>query len=261
MKNLLLVVACGLLSHTVWAQPTAGRIQYEVAQKTDHSRMSIIINGQMVKPGSPDFPTDLPDTRTFGMTLSFAGGYAKEERENNAVRIVSDGPGGGVSQMTKLDRPFEEVTYVKLADGTASTVVAVKKDGVSTLYRAELPVGHPAEWKDTDQTKKIAGYACHKATVPFKGETYTVWYTTDLPFTYSPVRELTPTKGVVLALEGTTEQYRASKVDAKAAVTAADVQPAAQAQVVTAAELKDLREKARADFRQRMVDEVRPGRN
>lgn len=261
----LLFTALLLVTGLSAAQPlhaqSTGRISYEVARRVDPSKMHIVINGQEVRPGSPDFPADIPDTRTSSQTLSFAGDFAKETQEGGGMMIRTTlegpggpGPGGRAPQTTNLGRPFEESTYLNLKERSAATVLTIKKDDKATEYRADAPIGKTDGWQLTEQTKKIAGYTCRKALVPFRKETYTVWLTTELPFTYSPIRELTPDKGVVLAVEGSMEQFRATKVDLKAAVADADVRPTAQAQSVTAAELKDLREKARADFRQRMVD-------
>jgi hypothetical protein len=253
---LLLVTGLSVVQH-LHAQ-TAGRISYEASRRIDPSQLRIVVNGQEVRPGSPDFPADIPDVRSFGQTLSFAGGYAKEAQEGGSfsVRVDQGGPGGGsrAPQTTNLGRPFEEATYLNLKDRSAATVLTVKKDDQATEYRADAPIGKTEGWQLTDQTKKIAGYTCRKATVPFRKETYTVWLTTELPFTYSPIRELTPDKGVVLAVEGSSEQFRATKVDLKAPVAEAEVRPTAQARQVSEAELKDLRDKARADFRQRMMD-------
>jgi hypothetical protein len=214
----------------------------------------IIVNGQAIKPGSPEFPTDIPESRSFGMTLVFAGNYAKEQREGGSAIIrTMEGGAGAAPQITSLPRPVEETVYLDLANRNTTTVLTVKKDDAPSSYRTDAPIAAPAGWTVSNQTKKIAGYNCRKATVPYKKETYTVWFTTDLPFTYSPVRDLTPEKGVVLALESEQEQFRATKVDLKA-VPEADVQPSATAQKVTAAELKDVREKAMADFRQRMME-------
>ncbi|MBF9140663.1 GLPGLI family protein [Hymenobacter properus] len=256
-KNLFLTLTLGLLATGAALAQTSGRISYEATQRVDLSKVHIVINGQQVKPGSPDFPADIPETRSFGLNLSFAGPAGKEEREGGGmtmrtVTMNGDGP-AAAPQMTNFARPFEEATYLDLANRATTTVLTVKKDDASTTYRADAPVPAPTGWNLTGQTKKIAGYTCRKATVPYKKETYTVWYTTDLPFTYSPVRELTPDKGVVLALESEQEQYRAAKVDLKP-VPAAEVQPVATAQKVTPAELKDLREKTLADFRQKMME-------
>jgi GLPGLI family protein len=167
------------------------------------------------------------------------------------VTLNGDGP-AVAPQITNIARPFEEAIYLDLANRATTTVLTVKKEDAPTIYRADAPVAAPTGWNISSQTKKIAGYTCRKATVPYKKETYTVWFTTDLPFTYSPVRDLTPEKGVVLALESEQEQFRAAKVDLKP-VPDAEVKPVATAQKVTPAELKDLREKALADFRQKMV--------
>ncbi|MBD2722489.1 GLPGLI family protein [Hymenobacter armeniacus] len=253
-KDLVLTCSLGLLAAGAALAQTSGRINYEATQRTDMSQVRVIINGQAVKPGSPDFPTDIPESRSFGLTLSFAGNYAKEQREGGAMvmRTVEGGP-GAAPQVSSIARPIEETVYLDLANRTTTTVLTVKKDDGATAYRSEAPIPAPANWTVTAQTKKIAGYTCRKATVPYKKETYTVWFTTDLPFTYSPVRDLTPEKGVVLALESEDQQYRAAKVDLKP-VPEAEVQPNATAQKVTPAELKDAREKAMADFRQKMME-------
>ena len=265
-KNLAFSFALGLLAAGAAVAQASGRINYEATQRTDLSKASITVNGQAVKPGSPDFPTDLPESRSFGLTLSFANNYAKEQREGGGmtVRTVTmNGTGeapAGAPQISNLARPFEEVTYLDLANRSITTVLTVKKDDVPTAYRTDAPIEAAANWTVTTQTKKIAGYTCRKATVPFKKETYTVWFTTELPFTYSPVRGLTPEKGVVLALESEQEQFRAAKVDLKA-VPEAEVKPSATAQKVTVAEMKDARDKALANFRQKMMEGRMGGRN
>ncbi|GAB2476725.1 hypothetical protein GCM10011375_21120 [Hymenobacter qilianensis] len=250
-----LLLAFGMSAASSLQAQTTGRISYEGTRRIDPNQRRIVINGQEVKPGSPDFPADLPDVRSFGQTLSFAGDYAREAQEGGGamVRIVEGGP-NSAPQTTNIGRPFEETVFLNLKDRTYATVVSVKKDDQTTEYRADAPFAKPENWQLTAQTKKIAGYTCRKATVPFRKETYTVWITTDLPFTYSPIRDLTPEKGVVLAVEGSGEQFKATKVDLKAPVKEAEVRPSTQAQMVTVAELNDVREKARADFRSRMME-------
>lgn len=255
-KTLALTCPFGLLLAGAAAAQTSGRIRYEVTQRIDPSQLHIVINGQVAKPGSPDFPTaDIPDSRTFGMSLAFAGNYAREQREGGAMRTLVGGP-NAAPQNSVVKRPFEETTYLDLAGRATTTVLTVKKDAATTAYRSDAPYLAPTGWTMTGQTKKIAGYTCRKATAPFRKETYTVWVTTELPFTYSPVRELMPDRGVVLALEGEREQYQATKIDPKP-VPEAEVRPTQTAQIVTPAELKDLREKAQADFRQRLMEDLR----
>lgn len=254
MLPLLLLVA-GLLGTASARAQTSGRIQYEVTKRIDPSAIRVVVNGEVVKPGSPNYPTDIPETRTSGLTLTFAGSYAKETRESGALSTTttSVNGAGGVPQTTVVKSPFEETTYVDLPGRAVATVLTVTKDNATTAYRSNAAFAAPSGWKLTGQTRKIAGYACHKATAPHQKETYTIWYTTDLPFTYSPVRELMPEKGVVLQLESEKEQYQATKVDPKA-VAEAEVRPLETAQTVTPAELKDLRAKAQADFRQRLIE-------
>jgi hypothetical protein len=234
---------------------TSGSISYEAMRRVDPSKMKMIINGEEVKPGSHEAPPDMPDVRTFSLQLVFSGNYAKEENDGAApvMHRVEAGPGsgGGNSQTIKLEPPFIEKKYLDLASQKYVEVVEIKKDGETKAYRSEEPFKKASEWKETGQTRKIAGYNCRKATSPWKGETYTIWYTTDLPFTYSPIKGLTPEKGVVLQLEGSEESFKAMKVESKA-VAESEVIPSAQAEIVTAEQLTEIREKAMATFHQKM---------
>ena len=236
---------------------SSGQLTYEVVRKVDPGNMRIMINGEQVKPGDPNFPTDIPDTRTFSQQLSFAGDHAREDRSDEGAvirRIVETG--AGAPQTTNMGRPFTEQLFVDLANQKTITLLTVGKENEAKTYRSEMPIQRADNWQVTDQTKKIAGYTCRKATVPFRKETYTVWYTTDLPLTYSPIRELTPEKGVVLLIEGSREQYKATKFTAKA-VDPSTLQPVATAQLVTAAQLADIRQKASADFQQQLMSRER----
>ncbi|GAB3920482.1 GLPGLI family protein [Larkinella terrae] len=266
------------------AQPKSGKISYEVMQKVDFSQMKIVINGQEVRPGSADAPTDLPETRSFSQQFIFSGNHGKEEQDRNvgggiSIRQVSmdvrqddrgPGPGGpgpgGPAGATIPDgrgnrnfsgRPFERNLFFDLAAQKAVEVVTVKKDSVTKSYQMDLPMTKATGWQETDKTKKIAGYLCKKATVPFRNLSYTVWYTTELPFTYSPIPSLTPEKGVVLQIESDNEAYKATKV-AEQSVSESDVMPPKTAQVVTPDEMNTIRQKAMADFRQQMMNNLQP---
>lgn len=254
IKMLLLGLSTALFS-PAFAQ-TSGQITYEVAKKIDPSALRIVINGEVVKPGDANFPADIPDTRTFGQKVLFTDKYAKETIENGGGMMVKTirggGPGMGVPKTTQLGRPYEETSFVDLVQQQTLTVLTVGKDKEVKTYHAQTPIKRAEGWQLTDQTKKIAGYVCRKATVPFQKETYTVWFTTDLPITYSPIRELTPERGVVLLIESSREQFRASKVSSSG-VAATDVTPGQMGQTATEEQLKDIREKARADFQQKMM--------
>ncbi|NEU66346.1 GLPGLI family protein [Spirosoma agri] len=252
------------------APPTAGKITYEGMRRIDPSQMRMVVNGQEVRPGSagaPDAPEGMPDVLSFTQKLVFAGTMAKEERDRpqNMMRRSRDGDGagssgnaGGPPRAMRMGAPFEQQTYLDLANKTRIDVMTVKRDSTSqTTYRSEKPMPTASDWQTSEKTKKIAGYTCHKATATRRKETYTVWYTTDLPFTYSPVADLTPPTGVVLQIESDSESFKATAVSSEA-VAATAVQPPTDAKVITADEMEQIRRKTMADFRQKMMSSM-PG--
>ncbi len=252
--KILALLATGLLAALPALAQPGGHLQYEVTRRVDPSEIRVVVNGQLVRPGSPDYPTDIPETTTTSLSLAYAGHYARETRKGGATRTTTTGGPTAAPQTTEVKRPFEEATYLDLASRTVSTLLTVQAENATTAYCSDEPYAAPTHWTLLPQTKKVAGYLCHKATAPFKQETYTIWYTTDLPFTYSPVRGLMPEKGVVLQLESKKEQYQATRTDQKP-VAETEVRPTQTVQKVTPAELKDHREKAMADFRQRLMAE------
>ncbi|WP_138990408.1 GLPGLI family protein [Larkinella sp. C7] len=250
------------------AQPTAGKISYEVMQKIDFSQIKMVINGQEVRPDGADAPAGMPETRSFVQHFIFSGTHGKEEQDRNSgggimVRqVIQDGGGGpgpgpggpeGRGNRNFNGRPFERAVYYDLAAQKTVEVLAIKKDSVTRFYQTEIPQKRVTGWQETDKTKKIAGYLCKKATVPFKNMSYTVWYTTELPFTYSPISSLTPEKGVVLQIESDNEAFKATKIAAQD-VKESDVMLPQTAQVVTPEELNTIRQKAMADMRQQMMN-------
>ena len=186
---------------------------------------------------------------------------AKEERDRPQgmmFRRQPDGAAGGDGQRPqrtgpRMSSPFEQETFLDLANRKRIDLLTVKKDSVTKeTYRSEKPMPAATDWVATDKTKKIAGYVCHKATATHRKMPYTIWYTTDLPFTYSPVADLTPPQGVVLLIESDNESYKATGVSMEA-VAASAVQPPADAKTVTSEEMEQLRRKGMADFRQKMM--------
>lgn len=285
MKHYVLTVT-GLLTVTLsFAQaPTAGVITYEGMRRVDPSQMRMVINGQEVRPGTPlpngQMP-DLPEVMNFNQSLEFAGGWAMEKRERSGamMRTVTmggpDGPGGPPpgagpgdpgsggphTNERRFNRPFEDVTYVDLINGQTVTVLSVKKDSVTTdYYRALRPLKRDSLWQETGKTKKLLGYTCRKATSVRRGQPCTIWYTTDLPFTYSPVATLTPEKGVVLQIESDDEAFKATKIEAKP-IDEASLKPTDKAKVVSWDELETMRRKAMTSFRQRMMAQFPLTRN
>ncbi|MCE6991002.1 hypothetical protein [Dyadobacter sp. CY323] len=254
MKIQAIIVSLLLVAIVESYGQSSGQINYEVVRKVDPAGIRIMINGEQVKPGDPNFPADIPDTRTFGQKVLFTPNFVRENRdEQNAVvrRTVADG-NSAAPQNTNMGRPFEEQVFVDVVGQKVISLLTVGKDKDAKTYKSESPIQRISGWQPTDQTKKIAGYTCKKSTVEFKKETYSVWVTTELPLTYSPIPDLTPEKGVALLIEGSREQFKATKVTLEN-IDPKSVQPDAQAETVPKEKLADIREKALADFRQKMM--------
>jgi GLPGLI family protein len=118
------------------------------------------------------------------------------------------------------------------------------------VYFAEEAYAPAKEPKLAEKTKKIAGFLCKKATVTIRNEEYTVWYTQDLPFSYSPINGLLPDgNGVVLSAEGSRRSFTATKVDFKPVT--ADLSLPANAEKVSEDQLRDMRREAMQKFRER----------
>lgn len=274
-----------LLAQAASAQDaiSSGEIRYEATRRIDMSQVRVNINGQEVRPGGtlPNGQTlDIPQTTTFGQSLLFANGFGMEKRDMpggmmRTFRVGGegrpDGGGGdrgdrgergdrGPSPERRFRQPFDNLTYVDMGAQNLITVLGIKKDSLTTdYYRSDSPIVRDSTWKEDDKTRKIAGYKCQKATANLKNTPYTIWYTTELPFTYSPVASLTPDKGVVLQIESDQEAYKATKIEAKP-IDEATLRPNPKAQLVSKKAMEDLRRKAMASFRQRMMAE-NPVRN
>ncbi|MCF0071190.1 GLPGLI family protein [Dyadobacter sp. CY261] len=251
MKKLLLIITLLFAANSDILAQASGQINYEVVRKIDQSRLRFMVNGEEVKQGDPNFPTDVPDTRTIGQKVLFAGNFVRENRdEENMMKRVMMEP-GGVPQMSNAGRPFEEYLVTDIAAQKILTFVTVGTEKEARTYKSEAPIEPIGGWQLTQQTKKIAGYICQKAIVTYHNEPYTVWFTTELPIRYAPVPALTPEKGVALLIEGSREQFRATKVSL-GKVEAVSVMPDIQAETVKPEELTDIRQKAMADFHQKM---------
>jgi hypothetical protein len=266
----------GLVSTTLYAQsPVSGKITYEGMRQIDRSQMRMGNNGPGGGGGAPDGSDNSePFTMSFTQKLVFAGNMAKEERDRPQGgqmfrRQGGEGgpegagapPAGGGNEAGNRNRnrmggfPMEQQTYLDLANRQRIEVMTLKKDSTSQTYMVAKPLPAVTDWKDSDKTKKIAGYVCHRATATHRKMPYTIWYTTELPLTYSPVADLTPPKGVVLLIESDTESYKATNVSMEA-VADASIQPPKDARTVSPEEMEQLRRKAMADFRQRMMQNM-----
>lgn len=259
----LFFAAATLLSATtpVFAQQS-GTIEYEVTAKTDPERM------RGFQRGGDDAPA-MPDVITFKQTFTFS---------NNLGKITTERPdfGGGRRQRADGDtsrrqRPQGDTSnrrrpgmgggmgmgprgnnaqYVDLANKKYEQVFSTFGDDKKTYYTEEDYI-FTANTKSSDKTKKIAGYNCKKATIQLKDDTYTVWYTTELPFSFSPLNGLLPeNNAVVLSAEGSSRSFVAKNVSLKA-VTDADLAIPAGAEKVTQEQMREIRKQEMDKLRKR----------
>lgn len=248
----LLFAAATLLSASspVLAQQS-GTIEYEVTAKTDPERM------RGFQRGGDDAP-EIPDVITFKQTFTF---------NNNIGKITTERPdfGGGRRQRPEGDtsnrsgrRPGmggmgprgNNAQYVDLANKKYEQVFSTFGDDKKTYYTEEDFI-FTANTKSSDKTKKIAGYNCKKATIQLKDDTYTVWYTTELPFSFAPVNGLLPeNNAVVLSAEGSKRSFTAKSVNLKP-VTDADLSLPAGAEKVTQEQMREIRKQEMDKLRKR----------
>lgn len=192
---------------------------------------------------------------TFAQHFSFAAGKGKlaTERPDFGGRAPQGPPPGtnGGNRPPRMRGGFGGgPAYVDLAGKKYIQVFTKPDDSTKTFY-AEEAFAAPKDAKLTDKTKKVAGYNCKKATVTLRDETYTVWYTQELPFSYSPINGLLPEdNGVVLAAESDKRSFSAKKVDLKP-VAASDISLPANAEKVSDDQLRNLRRDAMQKFRER----------
>ncbi|XWW46781.1 GLPGLI family protein [Fibrella sp. USSR17] len=284
LYHISILAMSSLLTQAALAQtsaPSSGTIAYETMRRIDPSAMRININGQEIRPGGtlPNGQTfNVPETMEGTESYRFAGQWAMREPmdRRNMMQMGfrggggpgGGGPGGGggdggggqqgptaeqrqrMERMRNMRPPIEETIHTNLATGKAYTITALAIDSThKDYYQSEQPVSRPADWEVTSKTKKILGYTCQRATCTVKDQPCTIWFTTELPFTFSPAPNFTPDKGVVLLIESDDLLYRATKVSA-GTVDEASLKPSASAKPATKEELAEIRRKAMATFRQ-----------
>ena len=211
-------------------------------------------------------PSGLPPRGviTFNQHFSFAAGKGKLAtdrpdfggRNGGLGQAAPQGPppggdGNGNGGRQRMRGGFGGgPAYVDLSGKKYIQVFTKPDDSTKTFY-AEEDFATPKDVKLTDKTKKVAGYNCKKATVTLRDETYTVWYTQELPFSYSPINGLLPeANGVVLSAESDKRSFSAKKVDLKP-VAATEITIPANAEKVSEDQLRDMRRDAMQKFRER----------
>ncbi|MBV8254709.1 MAG: GLPGLI family protein [Chitinophaga sp.] len=253
LSRLVLAAAFLPFSSALFAQQS-GIIDYEVTQRVDRERMARFQGGNGNNDNSADIPdvitlqqhftfnngmgkltTDRPD---FGGNGNFGGGFGGRrngQRGDSTGQRRPGGPGQGGGFRGGMGNQLVDLQHKKYQN-----VFSTSGDDRKTYFTEEDFI-IASNVQTGDKTKKIAGYTCKKATVKLKEDTYTIWYTTELPFAYSPINGLLPdSNAVILAAEGSNRSFTAQKVTLKP-VTDTDLTLPADAQKVTQEQLRDLR--------------------
>ncbi|MBC9931619.1 GLPGLI family protein [Chitinophaga qingshengii] len=245
----------------------SGTIVYEVTAKTDPERMRGFQRGG----GDGDEAPQIPDVITFKQTLTFDNGHAKLATERPDFGNGSGGRWGGRARRDSSNAPAQgqaqgqgtgqrrmgmgmmgrgNAQYFDLTNKKILHVFSTFGDAPKTYYTEEDFI-IATDAKTADKTKKIAGYTCKKATVKLKDDTYTVWYTTDLPFSFSPINGLLPeANAVVLVAEGGKRAYNASSVNLQA-VTDKDLSIPAGAEKISQEQMQSIRQQEMEKLRKR----------
>ena len=277
MKLHLLALLLGALPAAA-QQQNSGIIEYEMTSRLDASNIKVVRMGPGGSAVADDTPMpDLPDLITMKQVLTFAGGKGKLETEGlsggqvmSFARTIAagaaEGPGntvagvaapGGNVKTTTLRPPISNTLYIDLANRKFLNVTQEKTDSaVKATWYTEEDYKQGAQFKTSGKTKTIAGYNCKRATVKVGEENFVVWYTEDIPVSFSPVNGVMPEKGVVLAIESTKRSYVAKKVTLKP-IPEAEVGLPADAQKVTAEELKENRRQILEKFHNEQFEKFR----
>ncbi|MCW3462456.1 hypothetical protein [Chitinophaga nivalis] len=242
--RLLLAAAASLLAAQPVSAQLSGVIEYEVTTKTDPERMRGFRGNQEEAP-------EIPDLITFRQTFTFNKQTGKLVTERPAFR-----GGGNIGDSSRYPRREgarfrgNNALYADLAQRKFLHLFTTSGDTAATYYTTEdflINSGDAAGGK----TKKIAGYTCRKTTIQLKDDNYTVWYTTELPFSFSPINGLLPdSNAVVLAATGSKRGFTATSVRLQP-VDARELVLPANAISISPDQLKALRKQEMEKLRKR----------
>jgi hypothetical protein len=259
-RNFRLFLAASLFisaTSPVFAQKS-GVITYEVTARMDPDRMRGFNRG-----GNDDNAPAMSDVITLNQTFTFNdgkgklvterpdfGGQRRQRPGGDTTRRWGRGPGGQGGPGGRMGMgPGGNAQYVDLANKKYDHVFSTFGDDKKTYYTEEDFI-YTSNSKSSDKTKKIAGYECKKATIQLKDDTYTVWYTTDLPFSFSPINGLLPeNNAVVLAAEGGRRAFTAKSVDLKPVTE--DLGIPADAEKISQEKMREIRREQMEKLRER----------
>lgn len=106
----------------------------------------------------------------------------------------------GIDTQLKYLRPWfvpkeTELIYKRVGIDSLSLADELPKNGISTYSKPKPQI----EWVESSETEQILGYNCKKAKAVIGGQTWTAWYSEDLPFDNGPA-EFSGLPGLILRL-------------------------------------------------------------
>lgn len=233
MKKTIIFLASALpamLAFTASAQQTSsGIVNYEITMQRGNSRQAPNDNNE-------NDTGDAPELITMNRTFTF---NAKEGK------LSSPQFKGQTNRPQNANRRFRgrraNSEYIDFVN--KKYIRAFKPQNNDTTFYIAQDF-HPAEsFNLSNKTKKIAGFTCNKATARFRNNEYTIWFTKDIPLTFSPVNGLIPPDGgFVLALKSDRIEYKATNVQMKD-VDGNEVAIQGPSHQLTEAEVRDMRRK------------------
>ena len=202
---LVLVSFCLIFTSYVFAQQkSSGVIYYTQVIDTKAMRGG---EGQQAAQRPGGF--SMPDKISNKMEIIYNANGAKLQKSELEEDISQSGNTDGMRMMRFGGNADREV-FFNFADKKVTESFEMNDEQL--LLEKKLG-SNSAEAVKSDETRKIAGFDCKKVIIKDKnGSETTVWYTTDLAFSASPMPALW-TEGVVLGVENARMKFYASSVE------------------------------------------------
>jgi GLPGLI family protein len=170
------------------------------------------------------------------------------------INMNSDGAGNVTKtekkEEIKMKMPFESRTFYNMNKTSKIQMLILSDDekGTQEAFFTETPAIVPDNVEYSEKTKEIVGFKCKKAIIKNNDEKVTVWYTTDIPYTFSPIEKYTLKEGFVLEIVSDDASYKALSFD-NAPVKSEELIMPGGAKKVTKEELDAKRKEAMAKFK------------
>jgi len=147
--------------------PAIAKVHYEFKHINDTTQRDQFIRDETV--------TYLNQQASYYTTYS-------ADRMQDEVKKQMDAPNfDGNLTIQMRTTPLEAAYLLDVNNNKMTELISVSGD------KFAIPQTYPTqEWEILGDHKEIGGYSCQNAKTTFKGRTFEVWFTTELPFPYGP---------------------------------------------------------------------------